>query len=79
MRNVLNRMKNQFSMNFYDNSKNKNRKTDFYLIQYIAHLVVLGPENESKTEGGGEVCISLLGTGPVVLNWLAGMNIVIDF
>ena len=58
MRNVLKRMKNQFSdfwdlnflryghfctqycqfsMNFHDNSKNKNRKTIFYLNQHIAH------------------------------------------
>ena len=55
----------QFSMNFQDNSKNKNRKIDFsYVSAYSASLMKTG----SKLRRGGRtevgVFISLVGTGP---------------
>ena len=81
MRNVLQRMKNQFSvfyfssygnfcaqncqfsMNFHDNSKNKNKKMDFsFNSAHYASLIKMG----AKLRGGG-VCISLDGKHPRIV------------
>ena len=53
----------QFSMNFHDNSKNKNLKIDFSFVS--AHYAS-SIKNESKLRrrGGGGFCISLVGKIP---------------
>ena len=51
--------KYQFSMNFHDNSTNKNRKIYFlFASAHCAYFIKVG----SKLSGRGVVCIFLVGT-----------------
>ena len=53
-----------FSMNFHENSKNKNRKINFSFDS--AHRASF-MKMRAQLRGGEGVCISLLGTGPLHL------------
>ena len=57
----------QFSMNFHDNSKNSDRKIDFLFDS--AHCASIFHENGIQNEKGRGVCISLLGTGPNIIQY----------
>ena len=49
-------------MDFPDKSKKKHRKIDFSFVS--AHSASLMKTGSKLGEGGGRVCISLVGTGP---------------
>ena len=45
----------QFSMNFYDNSKNKNRKMDSYILSHSASFMKTGSKLMGMGRGGRHV------------------------